>query len=170
MTEYIDQEWIDIHSWITSIRQETKLSISSFINSCGLDVSTTNISEYCYYRGLVSELGRNSCPSKKDGTSGNIFRNKMIHIKTLGNFETIISDRDKDFAFAIRDWRTDHLFFLRKNSIVDISGHMNILEIRKHGVCIISHDTLLDIIWEDYTISSNFDKNNYSTKSIQVLF
>jgi hypothetical protein len=27
MTEDIDQEWIDIHSWITSIRHDKKLSI-----------------------------------------------------------------------------------------------------------------------------------------------
>ena len=171
MTEYIDQEWIDIYAWIIRTRRDKKLSISSFLKSCDLDSNTIEISSYCNYRGLVSESGRNRIPSKREGTNGDILRKKMIYNKIHGNFKTIISDRDKDFAFAIHDWKTDNIDFLRENSIYSISSSGNILEIREilGKPSVISHDALLNIIWKDNTILSNFDKYNYSTKSITVL-
>ena len=49
--EGIDEEWIHLHKWIIEIRDIHKLSISSFLESSGLD-SNKN-----YFRQKVSKIG-----------------------------------------------------------------------------------------------------------------
>jgi hypothetical protein len=162
-----DDEWIDFHEWITHTRNDYKLSISSFLHSCNLDSSRS------YYRNLVSRNGGGYRPSQRRGTVGQLFRHKISELKSLGTFNALKSDRDRDFKFSIADWRLDNVDFLGKNSIRDLSVRdsisdskfiLNVHELESNEL---PHSRLLEIIWQDNNISANFDIERITFHSIK---
>ena len=78
------------------------------------------------------------------------------------------------FDYAIADWRMDHLQYLHKNSIRNLSVSADkentqklILNVHELESNVLPEATLLDTIWNDATISANFSREVASTRSIK---
>ena len=167
----IDEEWIELHKWIIEIRDAHKLSISSFLESSGLDSSNN------YLRQKASQIGNETRPSTRNGTAGKLFRQSISNLKSKGRFHIVRSDRDSDFEFAISDWRMDNLHYLHDNSIRDLSVYSDgknpgklILNVHELYSNVLPEPTLLDTIWNDAIISANFSREFASTRSIICQF
>ena len=113
--EGIDEEWIHLHKWIIEIRDIHKLSISSFLEPSGLD------SNLNYFRQKVSEIGNETRPSTRKGTTGESLRQNISNLRSREILNIVRSVRDSHFDSAIADWRMDHLQYLHKNSIRNLS-------------------------------------------------
>ena len=166
----IDEEWIEFHKWIIEIRDIHKLSISSFLESSGLDSSNT------YFRQKASQIGNETRPSTRNGTTGKLFRQSISNLKSKGRFHIVRSNRDSDFEFAISDWRMDNLHYLHDNSIRDLSVYPDgknpgnlILNVHELYSNVLPAKTLLDTIWKNTTISANFRRESASTNSIKCI-
>ena len=168
--EGIDEEWIHLHKWIIEIRDIHKLSISSFLESSGLD------SDKNYFRQKVSRIGNDTRPSTRDGTTGKSLRESISNFRSQEIFNIVRSVRDSQFDYAISDWRMDHLQFLHKNSIRNLSvtdrenTQKLILNVHELYSNVLPEPTLLDTIWNDAIISANFSREFASTRSIICQF
>ena len=81
--EVIDEEWIHQHKWIIEIRDIHKLSISSFLESSGLD------SDKNYFRQKVSKIGNETRPSTRNGTTGESFRQSISNLRSQEIFNIV---------------------------------------------------------------------------------
>ena len=164
----IDEEWIQLHKWIIEIWDIHKLSISSFLESSGLD-SNNN-----FFRQKVSKIGNETRPSTRNGTTGKSLRQSISNLRSREIFNIVRSVRDSHFDYAIADWRMDHLQYLHKNSIRNLSVSADkentqklILNVHELESNVLPEATLLDTIWNDTTISANFSRELASTRSIK---
>lgn len=161
-----DIEWAELHAWVLEIRYDNRLSISSFLHSVGLDPSRN------YYRNLVSLMGGKYRPSTRKGTFGQLFRQELTDVKIRG-FDLQKSDRDNDFKCSIADWRQDNLEYLHQNSIRDLSVRISdsitdlIINVHELDSNSLTREDLQQKIWQDETISANFEIENVSFRSIK---
>ena len=79
----IDEEWIQLHKWIIEIWDIHKLSISSFLESSGLD-SNNN-----FFRQKVSKIGNETRPSTKNGTTGESSRQSISNLRSQEIFNIV---------------------------------------------------------------------------------
>ena len=105
-----------------------KLSISSFLESSGLD-SNKN-----YFRQKVSKIGNETRPSTRNGTTGKSLRQSISNLRSREIFNIVRSVRDSHFDNAIADWRMDHLQYLHKNSIRNLSVRTDTENAQKKNV------------------------------------
>jgi hypothetical protein len=156
-----DVSWIELHDWIMFIRTDHSLSISSFLHSCDMDVTRNS------YRHLASSEGVSAVPSSKKGTPGHAFCQKIIDVRSSSvPFCARRSDRDGDFASSISDWRLDHTIFLRKNMVHHLSARTCssklVLHIHSDIESRLTQEALVDMIWQNDIISSNYDRKRVS--------
>jgi hypothetical protein len=123
----IDDEWIELHKWVRNIRNEKQISISCFLESCGL------ASDNHYFRQLVSkELGICRRPSSRSGTPGKFLRDTLTWIKCDPSTLLIVkSVSNSTLSDAISDWRMDNLITLRRLGIRDVSAVDKTITIKK---------------------------------------
>ena len=89
--------------------------MSSFLKSSGLD-SNKN-----YFRQKVSKIGNETRPSTRNRTTGESSRQSISNFRSRQIFNIVRSVRDSHFENAIADWQMDHLQYLHKNSIRNLS-------------------------------------------------
>ena len=157
----IDEEWIQLHKWIRDCRSENKLSISSFLESCGLP------SDMRYFRQVVSkELGITRRPSIRSESPGRIMRDTLKRVKCDPlQFVVVKSMRDSSFIHAISDWRMDSLITIRTLGFRDVSASDNALTILVLDEPSITKEELVKIIWSDPNISRSFDVKSISLET-----
>ena len=159
----VDDEWSELHKWVRNIRCTNKLSISCFLESCGLP------SDDPYFRPLVcKELGVCRRPSSRFGTPGKAMRDILKPIKDDPSRLVIVkSSRDSSFTDAISDWRMDNLIILRRLGFRDVSAVDMVLRIDKFGQPSITQEELMNRIWNDPNISSSFEMKSITPTSRQ---
>ena len=162
----VDDEWIELHKWVWDICCRNKLSISCFLESCGLP------SDDPYFRPLVSKgLGVCRRPSSRFGTPGKVIRDILEPFKDDPSRLVIVkSSRDSSFSDATSDWRMDNLNTLRRLGFKDVSAVDMVLRIDNIRQPSITQEELMNRIWNDPNISSSFEMKSITPKSRQFFY
>jgi hypothetical protein len=154
----IDQEWLELHQWTISFRNQAALSISNFLKLCSLEVDSK------YFRQHVGAYGRNLRPAnKKVGSKGRELRDKIKDLKLQTETQPqrvtpIQMHTEESLPNLLFDWKAQNIDAMRQNGVSDIScdivEDLVTLIYHLYDNCSLMPETVTDWLLEDLSIKS----------------
>ena len=160
----VDTEWIELQRWIRTFRESQRISVTSFLNLCGLDPSSR------YYKKLCSfEMAIVYRPSLRNGTPGNTFREAATKLmfdtvcQSLGTISVCESIEN-----AVADWKIDNFNALVghgvRNVFVTGTSHVKYYVVKGSDF---TRDRFIEMLSSDTYLQSQLTKGALTVQEVR---
>jgi hypothetical protein len=139
-----DMEWEEIHSRVVRFREEHKMTISSFLQYCGLDNRP-------YFQQLCCRTGNKKNPSRRQNSVGAFFLNKIGCILD-GSFRDDFQSESTSMFDHVEGWFQDNRIQLKDSGIVNLNISIfkpKSIEIVVRGTCTMENAELFEMLRAD---------------------